>query len=98
MSGVKCESDRVSRLGLDSGYCFVRRRGARQWRQGAAPACFIQSAGAGRDLRRPPNLLTPPLSLLPSLPLITNMTDFTLSRLFPLWPQVATIEMSDTSD
>lgn len=65
MSGLKRESDRVSRLDLDSGYCFVRRRRARQWRQGAAaPACFIQSASAGRDLRRPPNLLTP----LPSPP------------------------------
>lgn len=46
----------------------------------------------------PPEFTYSPPPLLPSLPLITNMTDFTLSRLFPLSPQVATIEMSDTSD
>lgn len=77
------------------------RRGARGGSGGAKarrPHVLFKAQAQAATCAAPRIYLPPPPPLLPSPPLITNMTDFTLSRLFPLSPQVATIEMSDTSD
>lgn len=98
LSYVRCESRERSSIASGPRFrlLFCSSRAAVAPRRGAR--MFYSKRKRRPRPAPPPEFTYPPPPALPSLPLITNMTDFTLSRLFPLSPQVATIEMSDTSD